>query len=141
MAELFITFQRWWHCNFEAGQRIKLQWICSSSLSARSTYGWKWGLRCYNIRLGSHWTRYVLTQSNISLNKVIWTEVSGRWWRVISVRLWNFKDLKKQDFWLRINILKGFFLNRSMNYGSSKSAKIELWKSIFYVKNQAINQQ
>ena len=37
---------------------------------------------------------------------------------------------KKQDFWQRINILKGFFfLNPSMNYGSSKSAKIVLSKS------------
>ena len=43
---------------------------------------------------------------------------------------------KKQDFWPRINILKGFFLNLSMNYGSSKSAKIILSKSIFNVKNQ-----
>ena len=33
-------------------------------------------------------------------------------------------------------MLKGFFLNNpTMNYGSSKSAKIVPWKSIFYVKN------
>ena len=39
---------------------------------------------------------------------------------------------KKQDFWPRINILEGFFiLNPSMNYDSSKSAKIVLSKSIF----------
>ena len=44
---------------------------------------------------------------------------------------------KKQIFWPRINILKGFFFqNPSMNYGSSKSAKIVLSKSIFDVKNQ-----
>jgi hypothetical protein len=44
---------------------------------------------------------------------------------------------KKQDFWPRINILKGnFFLNLSMNYGSSKSAKIVLSKLIFDVKNK-----
>ena len=44
---------------------------------------------------------------------------------------------KKQDFWPRINILKGiYFLNPLMNYGSSKSAKIVLSKSIFDVKNQ-----
>ena len=44
----------------------------------------------------------------------------------------------KQDFWPRITILKGnfFFKNPYMNYGSSKSAKIELSKSIFDVKNQ-----
>ena len=40
-----------------------------------------------------------------------------------------------QDFCPRINMLKGFFLNNpTMNYGSSKSAKIVLLKSIFYVK-------
>ena len=44
----------------------------------------------------------------------------------------------KQDFWPRINTLKGFFLNSSMNYGSSKSAKIVPSKSIFDVKNQPI---
>ena len=39
---------------------------------------------------------------------------------------------KKQDFWPRINILKGIFvLSPSMNYDSSKSAKIVLSKSIF----------
>jgi hypothetical protein len=45
---------------------------------------------------------------------------------------------KKQDFWPRINILKGFFffLNQSMNYGSSKSAKIVLSKLTLDVKNQ-----
>ena len=45
---------------------------------------------------------------------------------------------KKHDFWPRIHILKGFFFNRSMNYASSKSAKIVLSKSIFDVKNQPI---
>ena len=45
---------------------------------------------------------------------------------------------KKQEFWPRINILKGLFLNLSMNYGSSKSAKIVLSMSIFIVKNQLI---
>jgi hypothetical protein len=46
---------------------------------------------------------------------------------------------KKQDFWPRINILEGIFFkkNHSMNYGSSKSAKIILSKSIFDVKNQS----
>ena len=43
---------------------------------------------------------------------------------------------KMQDICPRINILKGFFLNPSMNSGSSKSAKIVLSKSIFNVKNQ-----
>ena len=43
---------------------------------------------------------------------------------------------KKQDFWPRINILKGFFLNPSKNYCLSISAKIILSKSIFDVKNQ-----
>jgi hypothetical protein len=33
-------------------------------------------------------------------------------------------------------LLKGFFLNLSMNYGSLKSAKIVLSKSIFNDKNQ-----
>ena len=44
---------------------------------------------------------------------------------------------KKQEFWPRINILKGFFFikNSSLNYGASKSAKIVLSKSIFNVKN------
>ena len=54
-------------------------------------------------------------------------------YHVMPVRMWNFKDggSKKQDFWPRINILKGFFeKNSSMNYGSSKSAKIVLSKSI-----------
>ena len=53
----------------------------------------------------------------------------------MSVQLWNFKEVgpKKLDFWPRINILKGFFF---LNYGSSKSAKIVLSKSIFEVKNQ-----
>jgi hypothetical protein len=53
----------------------------------------------------------------------------------MSVQLWNFKD-GGQDFWPWINILKGFLFNPSMNYGSSKSAKIVLLKSIFDVKNQ-----
>ena len=43
---------------------------------------------------------------------------------------------KKQDFWPRINILKGF-LFKSVDE-SSKSAKIVLSKSIFDVKNQLI---
>ena len=45
---------------------------------------------------------------------------------------------KKQDFWPRINILKGNLKkeNPLMNYGSSKSAKIVFSKSIFDVKNQ-----
>ena len=50
---------------------------------------------------------------------------------------------KKQYFWGYIfgqesTYSKDFFLNPSMNYGSSKSAKIEiaLSKSIFDVKNQ-----
>ena len=43
---------------------------------------------------------------------------------------------KKQEFWSRINILKEFFLNPSINYGSSISDKIVLSKSIFEVKNQ-----
>ena len=64
---------------------------------------------------------------------------------LISVWLWNFKDggPKKQDFWPRINILKGNLKkeNPSMNYGSSKSAKIVLSKSIFEVKNQLILQK
>ena len=43
---------------------------------------------------------------------------------------------KKQDFWPRIKILRGFFLNLSpMNDDSSKSAQIVLSKSIFHVKN------
>ena len=58
----------------------------------------------------------------------------------MSAQLRNFKDggPKKQDFWPRINILKGNLKkeNPSMNYGSSKSAKIVLLKSIFDVKNQ-----
>ena len=43
-----------------------------------------------------------------------------------------------QDFWPRINILKGilFLKNLSINYGSSKSDKIVFSKSIFDVKNQ-----
>ena len=46
---------------------------------------------------------------------------------------------KKQDFWPRINILKGIKKkNPSMNYGSSKSAKIVLSNSIFNVKNKLI---
>ena len=44
--------------------------------------------------------------------------------------------LKKQDFWPRINILKGYFFLNSVDYSSSKSAKIVLSKSIFNVKNQ-----
>ena len=45
---------------------------------------------------------------------------------------------KMQDFCPRINMLKGIFFknNPTMNYGLSKSAKIVLSKSIFYVKNQ-----
>ena len=47
---------------------------------------------------------------------------------------------KKQEFWPKINIFKGrFFLkNLSMNYGSSKRAKVVLSKSIFYDKYQPI---
>ena len=60
----------------------------------------------------------------------------------MSAQLRNFKDgrPKKQDFWPRINILKGNLKkeNPSMNYGSSKSAKIVFSKSIFDVKNQLI---
>ena len=58
----------------------------------------------------------------------------------MSAQLRNFKDggPKKQDFWPRINILKGNLKkeNPLMNYGSSKSAKIVFSKSIFDVKNQ-----
>ena len=43
---------------------------------------------------------------------------------------------KMQDFCPRINMLKGFFFNPTMTYGSSKSAEIALSESIFYVKNQ-----
>ena len=43
---------------------------------------------------------------------------------------------KKQDFWPRIDILKGFFKILLMNNSSTKSAKIVLSKSIFDVKNQ-----
>jgi hypothetical protein len=39
---------------------------------------------------------------------------------------------KMQDFCQRIDMLKG---NPLMNYGLSKSAKILLSRSIFYVKN------
>ena len=42
---------------------------------------------------------------------------------------------KMQVFCQRIKMLKGFFLNPTMNYGSSKSAEIVLSNSIFYVKN------
>ena len=57
----------------------------------------------------------------------------------MSVQLWTFKDggsykariLAKNQHTQRI-----FFLNPLMNYGSSKSAKIVLSKSIFDVKNQ-----
>ena len=31
---------------------------------------------------------------------------------LISARLWNFKDPKKQDFWPRINILEGNFIKK-----------------------------
>ena len=46
-------------------------------------------------------------------------------------------DPKKQEFWPRINILKGFFFfqNLSMNHSSSKSTKIVVSKSIFNDKN------
>ena len=40
---------------------------------------------------------------------------------------------KKQEFW---PTQKDFFLNPSMNYGSSKNVKIVFSKSIFDVKNQ-----
>ena len=43
-----------------------------------------------------------------------------------------------QYFYPRINMLNKIFFqnNPAMNYGSSKSAKIVLSKSIFYVKNR-----
>ena len=45
---------------------------------------------------------------------------------------------KKQDFWPKINILKGnpLYFGNTMKASSSKSAKIVLSKSIFHVKNQ-----
>ena len=45
---------------------------------------------------------------------------------------------KMQDFFLRMSMLKGncFEKNHVMNHGLSKSHKIVLSKSIFYVKNQ-----
>jgi hypothetical protein len=50
---------------------------------------------------------------------------------------------KKQDFWPRINksTKENFQKNWLMNYRSSKSAKIILSKSIFYVKNQPIKKK
>ena len=45
---------------------------------------------------------------------------------------------KKQVFWAIIKIFKDIFSNRSVNYALSKSAKIVLLESIFYVKNQLI---
>ena len=43
---------------------------------------------------------------------------------------------KNQVFGQESTYSKIFFLNLSMNYSSSKSVKIVLSKSIFYVKNQ-----
>ena len=43
---------------------------------------------------------------------------------------------KKQEFWPRIDILKGFFKILLMNDSSTKSAEIVFSKSIFDVKNQ-----
>ena len=60
----------------------------------------------------------------------------GHFWASVSCGILKIVGPKKQDFWPRINILKDFFLNPLMNYGSSKSAKIVLSKSIFEVKNQ-----
>ena len=45
---------------------------------------------------------------------------------------------KKQDFWPRNNVLKGFFFQKSVDELPSKSAKIVPSKSIFDVKNQLI---
>ena len=58
----------------------------------------------------------------------------------MSVQLWNFKDSPKmQAFCLIINILKEFFKNNpTMNNALSKSAKIVLSMSIFFVKTQWI---
>ena len=59
----------------------------------------------------------------------------------MSVWLWNFKDggSKKTRISAKNQHNQGiFFQNLSMNYGSSKSAKIVLSKSIFDVKNQLI---
>ena len=55
--------------------------------------------------------------------------------------LWDFQTgCKKLERFLDKNqhTQRIFFKNRSMNYGSSKSAKIVLTMSIFYVKNQSI---
>ena len=41
---------------------------------------------------------------------------------------------KKQDFWPRINLLKGKYFVNAMNDGSSKSTKIVLSKLIFDIK-------
>ena len=61
----------------------------------------------------------------------------GHFWASVSCGILKIVGPKKQDFWPRINILKDFFFqNPLMNYGSSKSAKIVLSKSIFEVKNQ-----
>ena len=61
----------------------------------------------------------------------------------MSVRLWNLKDdgslgPKNQDFWPRINVLKGEFCKKTsvIELWFVKSAKILLSKSIFNVKNQ-----
>ena len=59
----------------------------------------------------------------------------------MSVRLWNFKDggsLKGRFLAENQHTQSIFFLNPSMNYFSSKSAKIVLSESIFNVKNQLI---
>ena len=78
------------------------------------------------------------------------TAFSDIWWEngiefpptIVSVRLWNFKDggTLKARFWAKNQHTQGifFFLDSLMNFGSSKSAKILLSKSIFYVKNQQI---
>ena len=80
-------------------------------------------------------------ERKVSLWKVMLEEISClRVGNLMSVRLWNFKDggCKNARFLPknRHPHRKLFENNPTMNYGSSKSAKIVLSKSIFYIKNR-----
>ena len=61
---------------------------------------------------------------------------------IINTNITSVLDFWKwwQNFWPKVNILKGFFffLNLLMNFSLSKNGKIIFLKSIFDVKNQPI---
>ena len=115
--------------------------------------------RMFSI-LGNHFSsRYfrfeIWIQSSVGVTKICYTDKKSLpfsqlfvgvwqrdflWWGKAHVMGINVRSVVEFQRWwvLKNNILKGyFFFNQSLNYVSSKSAKIILSKSIFDVKNQS----